>query len=227
MSNLYNVSIHSITEVHSLEGIWNDASLTALLALADADDFADLKGDDLLEMTLMVLQDMGNQKAGELILEAVFGNQMRPGVRQNLVDDLQQDEPWSDFADVLQQRGIFITVVLLHKAFPNHYGTPVAQILRASVQAKAPAGLTAMESASQAWLLRLLACGMDDSNIVQRIYADDLKAGSFNSAAGLLWDYAKTASQPPDNMTRTFSVTASAQLLRSLDIGQIFKATVI
>jgi hypothetical protein len=227
MPNAYNVLIESITKVHTLAGIWDDASLTTLLALADADDFGDLAGQDLLEMTLMVLQDLGNQKAGELVLEAVFGNQMRPGVRQNLVDDLQLDEPWSDFADVLQQRGIFTAVVLLHQAFPNRYGTPDAQIVRVSVQTKTPTGLAAMQTAHQAWLLRLLACGLDGNSIVHRIYADDLKEGPFKSAAGLVWDYTVTSSQQPDTMSCTFDVTASTQLFRSLAVGQSFKAAVI
>lgn len=108
--------------------------------------------------------------------------------------DLPQDEPWSDFADVLQQRGIFIAVVLLHKAFPTRYGTPDAQILSVSVQ---------------------------------RIYADDLQAGAFQSATGLIWDYAATSHQPSDTMTKTFHLTTSCQLFRSLTKGQVFKPTVI
>jgi hypothetical protein len=231
MANAFNVVIQSITEIHTLPGIWDDKALNALLALGDADDLGDLAGQDLLEMTLMVLQDMGNQKAGELVLEAIFGNSMRPGVRQNLIDDLQQDEPWSDFAEVSQQRGLFVAVVLLHQAFPTRYGTPDAQVLRINVQTKSPAGLAAMDTAEPAWLLRLLAGGMDDSNIVHRIYGDDLSAGPFKSAAGLIWGHetvpGPASSEPTDPMTRTIDVTAASQLFNSLFVGQSFKASVI
>ena len=64
---------------------------------------------------------VGNQKAGELVLETIFADGMRPGVRQNLVDGLQNPELWNYFADIHQQRGIFLAVCLLYKAFPGRY----------------------------------------------------------------------------------------------------------
>ncbi len=108
MPNAYHVSILSIREVHTLAGIWNNDSLRTLLELAEVDDLGDITDGDLLEMCLMVLQDLGNQKAGELVLEVVFGDRMRPGVRQNLVDDLQENEPWSDFAVTSVSNMVFL-----------------------------------------------------------------------------------------------------------------------
>ncbi|MBT8061724.1 MAG: hypothetical protein KJO85_03515, partial [Gammaproteobacteria bacterium] len=111
MPSTYEVGIQSLEEVHSLPGIWSNEALRELLVLADMDDIGQVEDSELLEITIMALQDLGNQKAAELVLEAVFGESMRAGVRQNLVDDLQQDEPWEDFAEVSKQRGLFIAVV--------------------------------------------------------------------------------------------------------------------
>ena len=82
MPNSYQVTILSINEVHALAGTWDNDSLRTLLRLAEVDDLGDIADGDLLEISLMVLQDLGNQKAGELVLEVVFGNSMRPGVRR-------------------------------------------------------------------------------------------------------------------------------------------------
>jgi hypothetical protein len=41
--------------------------------------------EDLEEICLMSLQDIGNQRAGDIVMEAVFDDSMRPGVRQNIL----------------------------------------------------------------------------------------------------------------------------------------------
>ncbi|MGB5489169.1 MAG: hypothetical protein WBN06_17390 [Lysobacterales bacterium] len=222
MPNAYHVSILSIREVHTLAGIWNNDSLRTLLELAEVDDLGDITDGDLLEMCLMVLQDLGNQKAGELVLEVVFGDRMRPGVRQNLVDDLQENEPWNDFADISQQHGIFIAVCLLHKAFPTRYGTPDAYVLRVRIQPRSSSGAAALEAARADWLIRLLACGMSEDSIVHRLFGDELKTGEFKDAPGLIWNCERVDEPADADNSRTFDITASKQLFSSLTAHQTF-----
>jgi hypothetical protein len=226
MPNSYQVTIISISEIHSLTGAWDSNSLRALLELAEADDLGDIAEADLLDISLMVLQDLGNQKAGELVLEAVFGDKMRPGVRQNLVDDLQDAEPWNDFAEIDQQRGIFVAVCLLHKAFPARYGTPDALELRVNILPLGSAGASALNRPQAAWLLRILACGMDEQSIVHRLYDAELQDGEFADAKGLIWDCEPVEDPASANTSRTFDVTASSQLFNTLSAHQSFKAEV-
>ena len=226
MYNSYQVTIISISEIHSLNGAWDNNSLRRLLELAEADEIGDIADADLLEMSLMVLQDLGNQKAGELVLEAVFGDNMRPGVRQNLVDDLQDAEPWNDFAEIHQQRGIFVAVCLLHKAFPNRYGTPDALRLRARFLPLKSAEPTTLSSPPAVWLIRVLACGMDEHAIVHRLYETELKAGEFADAEGLVWDCEVVEDPATTDNSRTFDITASLQLFNTLTAGQTFMAEI-
>lgn len=226
MPSSCQITIVSISEIHSLPGTWDNDSLRALLDLAEVDDLGDIAEADLLEMSLMVLQDLGNQKAGELVLEAVFGDSMRPGVRQNLVDDLQDIEPWNDFAEIDQQRGIFIAVCLLHKAFPTRYGTPDALRVRARIQPRTDSAAKALIAPSAVWLIRVLACGMSEHAIVHRLYSSELQSGEFSDAEGLIWE-CETAEDPAATGTsRTFDITASAQLFNTLTAGQSFTAEV-
>jgi hypothetical protein len=226
MPDSFDVSVLSQDEVHALTGDWDNEAFRNVLALADADDIGEIAEEDLEDICLMSLQDIGNQRAGEIVLEAVFGASMRPGVRQNLVDDLQEDQPWNDFAEVSQQRGIFVAVCLLHKAFPIRYGTPDATRLTVRIQAETSAGLTSIEPQNCAWLVRMLACGLSDDNIVHRLYGDELKKGAFTEAAGLIWQ-AEIAEEPTeDALTRTITIAASSNLFNSLSAGQHFKAVV-
>jgi len=226
LPNTFHVSLLSSDEVHSLNGEWGHEALRKILELADADDIGEIANDELEEICLMSLQDIGNQRAGEIVLEAVFGEGMRPGVRQNLVDDLQEDQPWNDFAEVSQQRGIFVAVCLLHKAFPTRYGTPDATRLTIRVQAETSAGLASIDPRQSAWLVRLLACGLSDDNIVHRLYGDELKKGEFTEASGLIWG-AEIVEEPAEGaLVWTMSIIASSQLFHSLTAGQQFKAFV-
>ena len=222
MPSSYQVTILSVSEVHTLTGAWDNDSLRRLLKLAEVDDLGDIADGDLLEMSLMVLQDLGNQKAGELVLETVFGDSMRPGVRQNLVDDLQENEPWNDFAEVSQQRGIFVAVCLLHKAFPTRYGTPDALELRVKIQALTSSGAALLEAPRADWLIRLLARGMSEHAIVHRLYGDELKSGEFSDAPGLIWDCEPVDDPNGAADSRTFDITASSQLFNTLTPRQSF-----
>ncbi len=224
MSNTYHISILSLDEIHSLAGAWGNDALRKVLELADADDIGEIADGDLEEICLMSLQDIGNQRAGEIVLEAVFAESMRPGVRQNLVDDLQEDQPWNDFAQISQQRGIFVAVCLLHKAFPTRYGTPDATRLTLRFETEKNAGFTSIDALQPAALLRLLACGLSDDNIVHRLYGDELRNGEFSEAAGLVWDAVTVEEPTQDPHSRVVAITASSQLFNSLYPGQRFKA---
>lgn len=226
MPSSYQVTIESINEIHTLAGTWDNESLRALLKLAEVDDLGDIADTDLLEISLMVLQDLGNQKAGELVLAAVFGDSMRPGVRQNLVDDLQDSEPWNDFAEINQQRGIFIAVCLLHKAFPTRYGTPDALKLRVRFQPLSQSGAAALITPRADWLIRMLACGMSEYAIVHRLYGAELKTGEFSDAPGLIWDCEPVEEPAGSDTSRAFDITASSQLFNTLTAGQSFTAEV-
>ena len=226
MPGSYQVTVLSISEIHSLTGTWDNDVLRALLKLAEVDELGDIADADLLEITLMVLQDLGNQKAGELVLEAVFGDSMRPGVRQNLVDDMRDIEPWNDFAEISQQRGIFIAVCLLHKAFPTRYGTPDALKIRVRFQPLAKSETMAPGTPRADWLIRMLACGMSEYAIVHRLYGAELKSGEFKDAPGLIWECEPVEDPEGTGASRTFDITAASQLFNTLTARQSFTAEV-
>lgn len=223
MKNAYEVTIQATREVHSLPGIWTAQALRQLLGMADFEDAHLIEESELLEMVVMALQDLGNQAAGELVLEAVFGETMRPGVRQNLVDDLQEDQPWADFAEVSQQRGLFIAVVLLHRAFPNRYGTPDAMQVRFSVRALAGDGVRQLAAAAPAWIVRLLASGMQETDILHRLFEDDLAGGPFKDAPGIIW-HCEGIEDGGGGSARVFELIASRQWFGPLKEEQTFVA---
>lgn len=232
MTSNYEVTIQSVDPVHTLPGIWPTESLRELLSMAEMDDIGAVEDAELLDIVLMALQDLGNQTAGERVLDAVFGDSMRPGVKQNLVDDLQEDEPWEEFATVAQQRGLFTAVVLLQKAFPKRYAIPDALSLRFKIRAKSGADFEAMDAANPAWLMRLLSKGMADTDVLNRLYEEELAAGPFKDAAGMIWHFVELNGVGTDSgaqeadLSRSFEMIAPHVWVESLEKGMSFDATV-
>ncbi len=229
MANEFEVHILSAKQVHTLPGAWSPDTLRTLLTLLEFDDANQIEDRDLPEMAIMAMQDLGNQLAGERVLEVIFGDAMRAGVRQNLVDDLQQDEPWEDFANVSQQRGLFEAVVLLQKAFPNRYAEPDALALQFTVKGAADADALAANVGDAAWLVRLLAHGMDETTPLHRLYEAEIASGPFTEAAGLIWHldiHDPATDQATGRSMVTVDLVAPNMWFESLEKGQVFAAEV-
>ncbi len=203
-----NLKIQNAKIIHDLPDIWSPAQLIEVIDKTEIEGFADTAEEDLLDLTLMALDEIGHQKAGEAVLEVVFGKDMSPGQRQNLVDDLQDEEPWQDFSVVGQQRGIFIAVVLMHQAFPNRYPNPDARELSIS-------GLTEPATISNAQLVRSLGTAMSPNDVLRRLYEEELQKGEFADADHIIW-YRNT--DPEGNLT----LISSVQWLGSLRKGDEF-----
>jgi hypothetical protein len=227
MNNKFEVSILSARQVHSLPGIWPPEMLRALLTLVEWDDVDQIDEKDLLDMAIMAIQDLGVQLAGERVLEVVFGDTMRPGVRQNLVDDLQQDEPWEDFANVSQQRGLFVAVVMLQQAFPGRFAVPDALSLHFTV--RGPGGDDELREhvSNPVWLVRLLARGMPETAPLLRLYEAEIISGPFPDAAGLIWHcdvHDAIFDQAANASTVAVDLIAPNMWFESLTRGLVFDA---
>jgi hypothetical protein len=182
---LFHVRVEDFEEVHELPGSWPPEALRKVLAAAEFED--EVAPEDLDDMALMALQDLELHEAAELVLGCVFGESVRPGVRQNLAGELDEDSPWEQFSDVSMQAGIFEAVVLLHRAFPKFYGTPDAVRIRARIAASDVETSKWLRTPHPSLLVRILSGGMPDSAVLARLYEDELKGTRFAAAADILW----------------------------------------
>ncbi len=185
-TNMFNVQISEWAEIHELPDAWPAAKLRQVLQLADYDEAVD-EG-DLSDMTAMVLQDMGIRPATELVLGVVFGKTMSPGVRQNIVDDLQEDDsPWESHSVIAQQSGIFESVVLLQRAFPTRFDTPEALRVALVIKPDEPVGQQRLDADPGPIIVRLVGAAMDPNATLNRVYSDEMVLPNFNKASEVLW----------------------------------------
>lgn len=217
MKGRFLLQIDDWVEIHELPGSWPNESLREVLRLADFDD--EVSDAELRDMAVLALQDLDEQAAGELVLQVVFGDKLSSGVRQNLVDDLEDDRPWEQFASIDKQAGIFETMVLLQQVFPLRFGIPDAIRLRLVVQATDVETTTRLRSGPSApFILRLLASGMPDDAVLNRLYSSELQADAFADAGAILWmiDHVNS-SDVAEPASFTCDIYASWQWLEPLE----------
>ncbi|MDA0790618.1 MAG: hypothetical protein O2780_14310 [Proteobacteria bacterium] len=182
----YHVSLKGWAEVHELPGSWPLEELCKVIALADYDD--PVVPEEAADIAVMLLQDLSIRPATQLVLQVVFGEEMAPGIRQNIVDDLQEDRPWEDHTRISQQSGLFEAVVLLQRAFPTRFGNPDAARLSIEVTTNDPAAGEKLEAPSPSLLLlRLLAAGMSENAVLNRLYGEEMADDHFDQADSVLW----------------------------------------
>ncbi len=213
----FEVTIVDSKEIHELPRGWPPERLQAVLARLEVDGVSD---DEAPEMAPLALQDLDVDDASDVVLEVIFGDRMRPGVRQNLIPDLREDRPWDEFAEISQQADIFEAVVLLQRAFPHEFGKPDALSMRvrfATGSASAAAWLDA-PTPDAGLLLRILAGGMDDRAVLRRLFEESLAGEQFPEAASILW---RAVRQESPTSEREFALISSHQWLEPLaDTGR-------
>ena len=123
MANQFDVTVKELKKVYDMPGTWEDKDYHSLLSMSDVDGLEGVAGEELLEMTIMALQDMEPEEAADIVLEYKLGkNAVSAGARQNITHDLlENDSPWEECADISLHKNLFAASVLLHKAFPSQF----------------------------------------------------------------------------------------------------------
>ena len=188
----FQARLLSWKEIHELPDGW---SPTRLLSLLDSLEVGDVPEAEALEMTLLALQDLEPDEAAERVLDAVFGEAMRPGVKRNLSHELNEDRPWENFADISRHKGIFNAVVLLQQAFPREFDRPDAVAVSIQLDTESERGKAWLGASNldPAFLLRVLAAGMEDRAVLNRLFGEALAGHSFAEAGDILWHASRHA----------------------------------
>lgn len=189
MSKPFRVSVLGLKKVYDLPGSWSEADYRALLNRLEVEDVAEIDTGDLLDYVLMALQDLDPEDAGEQVLAYKLGNRVSAGSRQNIAQDLLEGQrPWEEHADIRLHAGIFAASLLLHQAMPKLFPRPDLMRATLRLQARTSDAKKVIACAPEAaFVTRVLADGMDEHSILERLFDEQLAARSFPEAAGIVW----------------------------------------
>lgn len=224
---LFNVSVVGTWEIHDMPGTWSDDDYRKLLEQLELEDIDDVSGADLLEITLMALQDLEPDDAADAVLACKLQQVITAGARQNIVQDLLEGQrPWEEAADISLHARIFAAAVLLHKAFPARFAEPDMMQVILEVNALKPEAFETLSKPPQpAFVARMLADAMDSHSILERLFDEQLVSHSFPEAESIIWraEYGEPASAARPSVELT--LYSSIHWLKAMETISSFESS--
>jgi len=186
---LFDVSVKGLKKSLELPDSWNESDYRKLLTLLEIDGVDDLAGNDLLDVLLMALQDLEPAQAGERVLAYRLQQRVSRGVRDNIVQDLLEGQRlWDEHPNLYLHADIFAACVVLHAAFPAEFPQPDLMRLELHLWAAGSAGKALLAAPPEAaFVTRLLADGMSEKSILERLFDEQLAGRDFPEAEGIVW----------------------------------------
>ena len=217
----FRVKVVELKKVYDLPGGWLNADYRNLLNQLEVDGIEELSDGDLLEILLMGLQDRELEDAADLVLAYKLPGKITPGARRNIIEDfLEGQRPWEEAADISLHADIFVAGVLLNKAFPRTYGKPDITKLTLQLKALKPEARKLLQFPPRsAFVARLLADGMDEHSILERLFDEQLVAHTFSEADDIVWLTHFTESSEPDGDMAQLAIYSSQHWLD--DMGSV------
>ena len=188
MPHTFRVSILSFGFIEEIAGGWLDADLAQLLDDLDYGDTEGMSSGDLLEMTVASLQELPLDEAALLVLNAKLKGALSKGSLENLSHEMGDEKHWEHHADMSLHERFFHVGSLLYKAFPGQVPVPDAVETSFEITATDAQGERLLaEPLHESFLVRLLAQGMPDSAMLNRLFDDAVAGEAFPEAESIVW----------------------------------------
>lgn len=218
---LFDVSVTGLKKIDDMPGTWDESDYRKLLLELEIDGIDDLAGSDLFDVLLMALQDLGAEQAGERVLAYRLKQRVSRGVRENIVQDLLEGQrSWEENSNIYLHADIFAAGVLLYAAFPGEYPKPDMMRLDLHLWAAGSAAKSLLaEPPEAAFVTRLLADGMSEKSILERLFDEQLAGRDFPEAEGIVWraEFGERSADGSEAMLTVYSSRHWLQAMAEVD----------
>ena len=184
----FEIQVVRFSVLNELEGVWAEDDFVALLELMEFDDIEDLDTDELRDMCLMSLQDLGPRDAAALLLQYKLGHKLSKGEISEMSSEMLDEKLWEQDSDMTLHEQLFNVGSLLFAAFPTLFPEPDAVCVSLQITAgNELAEEVLSQPLSESFLVRLLADGMDQGAVLHRLFDEQLAGQSFPEADSIVW----------------------------------------
>ncbi len=188
MKASFRLTIDDLIAVDELPAAWTSEQYREVLLRLELPDAESVPEEELLEMSVMALQDLEPLEAAELTLDVCLHGILKEGQIRNAAHDLRDEALWENYPDLRAHEPLFRGAWLISQAFPREFTVPRIARVDLHVQPLNEAGRKRMEEPlGEATLLRLLARVMDSGSILLRMFGEQVRSGAFPEAEYLLW----------------------------------------
>ena len=207
MKTEFNVEVLDFRDLKEIQGAWSSADFISMLEVMEFGATDGMSDAEVREMALLALQDLEPVDAAELVLTQHLGDRLKSGQIQNAANEMLEEKLWEEYADLSLHEAMFNVASVLYAAFPAVFPKPDAiHVTLAVTAANEDAQEVLADPLNESLVVRLLADGMEDNSVLNRLFEEQLKGKSFPEADKIVWILEVDSSNAP---IITMQVTSS------------------
>jgi len=208
MNKEFNVEILSFLKISEIENAWAADDYKALLAMIDIgeDDLAGMGESELKEMCLMSLNDLEAHESAKLLLTRIFKDEITAGKIDQISHQMLEKNLWEVHADPAYHMTLFNAYELLRKAYNGTFTEPTGVKFTIKIRADKKESFDIFDASLHAVIVRLLANGLNENAILNRLFEEKISGDNFPDAQNILW-ILKEVSQTDNE--RQYEITSS------------------
>jgi len=222
MKSIFDVNISKFATIQELPNAWNDQKYLELLEEMEFGDTSEIALSDLKEMCMMAITDHEPDEAAKILLDYVFKDRLKEGQKVNLAHEIIEEKLWEEYADLSLHEEFFNVGQFLYQAYNGKFPHPEAVKFQVIITAKNANEFAVFDGESEAALLRLLAKGMPDNTLINRLFETQLEGETFKEAKDIIWQLKK---MDVEGKSISFEVISSSYWFHDLKFVTSFEAT--
>jgi len=189
MKPKFDVNVRSVQEIHELPDGWSFDDYRNIMELADFDDWDKIEEDELKDYTIMALQELDEEEAATIVLKYKFEDLLTKGQIHNMVFEMMDENLWEEYQNISFHKELFNCAVMMKWAFPKKFPQTDAVKCVLEVKSYNQVGAGLLQNADKTLLARLMAGGMNDHSVVNRLFDDQVLKGPFPEAEHIVWQF--------------------------------------
>lgn len=177
----YHMVINSVKTVEEFTDAWTNADYIELLDRFGFPDGANSKPEDLEELLFMAISDFDAPEAAAIFLDYKLSEHLTEGQIEQMSHDMLNDKISEEYSDISLHHQLFNINQLLFKAYNGTFPSAKATIIEFEI--------TPNQDMSKEVILKVLDKTLANSNIIKRLYADQLAGKeAFDAAEDIVWE---------------------------------------
>jgi len=220
MNTVYKVSIINFDSILELPDYWDNQKYRDILGVMDYGDISEISNAELKEMCYMSIADNEPEEAARLILGYVFNERLNEGQIDNLSNEMREEKMWEEYAEIGYHEDFFNTGQILYDAFNGKFPQPEAVEFEVNITSDKLKDLLIDNKISEAALIRLLASGMPENTLINRLFTEHLSSTTFNEAVNIIW---QSSTEVQSDTTVLVKVISSKYFFQDLKYVESFE----
>ena len=223
MNKEFKVEILSLMKISEIENAWMADDYKKLLSMMDIgeDELGGMSESELKEMCLMSLNDFEHHESAEFVLKHMFKDEITEGKIDQMSHQMIEAKLWEEHADAAYHMKLFNAYGLLRKAYNGIFKEPTGVKFTIKITANNKDSFEIFDSSLHAVIVRLIANGLDETAILNRLYEEQINGKNFPDAKNILWILKENSITEKE---RQYEITSSELWFGELEEGMIFEA---